>query len=357
LSPALEAAQQTNSQVLFDEKQSSEVDQSQWSEYDTIVLDGMQEIPEYWFESLRRFVQNGGGVLFFPSEKGNVQNYNQFFSLFNGGHFDNVVGEYGSFNTVVEMAELEEGHPILNELFTKKEDQKINVELPSLFFYYHYEMPSNSGALNLLEAKNGDPILNEQRFGKGVLLISVLGADPGWSNFPVNPLFAPLYYRSVLYASSSESGGLQQHQLGEPFVWEGLSQEQEVRLMINDTEYKPDLQRGNDGLRVEYSGQEWTPGILTIKAGEQEQKIAVNQSIMESRFNSLEQEQWQKMLGDKVSTNTIITTNELSEQNLQDRLNTAVFGQEIWNWFIWTALLFLITETLVSRLYKAESIS
>ena len=357
LKPALEAAQQTNAQVSFEEKHSSEVDQASWSNYDTIVLDGMQEIPEYWFQSFRSFVQNGGGVLFFPSEKGNVQNYNEFFSLFNGGRFDNVMGEYGSFETVVQMADLEEGHPILDQLFTKEKDEKINVELPSLFYYYHYRLPSNSGALNLLEAQNGDPVLSEQQFGNGVLLISVLGADPGWSNFPVNPLFAPLYYRTVLYASSSESGGLQQHQLGEPFTWQGLSQEQEVTLSINDSEYKPDLQRAADGLRIQYNAREWTPGILTIEAGEQNHKIAVNQNIMESRFNSLDEEQWQNMFGNMINTSGIISTNELSETNLQDKLNTAVFGQEVWNWFIWIALLFLVIETLVTRLYKAETVS
>lgn len=357
LTPALEAARETNAQLSFDEKQTNEVDQVQWAQYDAVVLDGLDEIPEYWFQDLRRYVQNGGGLLFFPSEQGNIQNYNQFFSLFNAGRFNDVLGEYGSFNTVVKMAELEEGHPVLDELFSKKEDEEISVELPSLFYYYHYDEPSNSGALHLLEAANNDPLLSEQQFGKGVLLVSMLGADPGWSNFPVNPLFAPLYYRSILYASSSENGGLQQHQLGTPFEWEGASQQAEISLSINDTDYKPDVQRRAEGLRVEYSGREWEPGILTISGDNGNNKVAVNQNIMESRFGTLDDKQWQTMFGENVAVNAIISAEDLSTDSLEDKLNTAVFGKEIWNWFIWIALLFLITETLVSRLYKAESIS
>ncbi len=357
LAPALEAAQQTNAQVSFEELRTTEVDQSQWQQYDAIVLDGLEEIPEYWFQDLQRYVQNGKGILFLPSEQGDVENYNRLFSLFNAGRFDNIVGEYASFNTVVKMGELEEGHPVLNELFNRQEDETINVDLPSLFFYYHYRQPSNSGTFNILEAANGDPVLNEQNFGEGVFLVSTIGADPGWSNFPVNPLFAPLYYRSTLYASSSENGGLKQHELGEEFVWEGTSQQSEVTLQINETEIKPDLQQQPEGIRIAYEGREWQPGILTINTGQDNYKIAVNQDIMESRFNTLEDDRWQEMLGERFNVNDVINAEDLSMDNLNERLNTAVFGKEIWNWFVWIALIFLITETLVSRLYKAESIS
>lgn len=78
---------------------------------------------------------------------------------------------------------------------------------------------------------------------------------------------------------------------------------------------------------------------------------------MESRFGTLDDEQWQNMFGESLTVNAIISAEDLSMDSLEEKLDTAVFGKEIWNWFIWIALLFLITETLVSRLYKAESIS
>ncbi len=357
LSPALEAARQTNAQLSFDEHSVSEVDEAEWSNYDAIVLDGLDEIPDYWQQDLQRYVQDGNGVLFFPSEQGEVQNYNQFLSQFNAGEFTNVVGEYGSFEPVVQMAELEEGHPVLDEVFNKKEDENISVKLSSLFYYFKYESAVNSGALDILHAANGDPLLTEQQFGEGVLLVSTLGTDPGWSNLPVNPLFAPLFYRSVLYASSSERAGLQQHQLGNMFRWEGASQSSNVRLLLNESEYKPEVQRQANGIRVTYNGREWTPGILSIEVGDEIYQIAVNQNIMESRFGTLTDQQWQEMLADKVNVNEMISAQQLSADDLEQKLSATMFGKEIWNWFVWLALLFLITETAVSRLYKAESIS
>ncbi len=78
---------------------------------------------------------------------------------------------------------------------------------------------------------------------------------------------------------------------------------------------------------------------------------------MESRFSTLEDDRWQEMLGELFNVNDVIDAEDLTMDSLNERLNTAVFGKEIWNWFVWIALIFLITETLVSRLYKAESIS
>ncbi|HET6527567.1 MAG TPA: BatA domain-containing protein [Balneolaceae bacterium] len=357
LAPALKAAQQTNAQLTFAEKAVSKVDQSHWQKYDVIVLDGLEQVPEYWFQDLQRYVQKGNGLLFLPSEQGNIQNYNDFFALFNAGRFTNVVGEYASFKPAVKMAALQDGHPVISNLFEKKEDEAINVDLPSLFFYYKYEQSSDSGALNILKAANGDALLSEQHFGEGIFLISTFGAGPGWSSFPVNPLFAPVYYRSLLYAASSQNGGLKQHQLGELFEWSGKVSSPQVILELNGTEFKPDIHQTADGVQISYKGYEWKPGILAVKAGDETHKIAVNQSIMESRFGTLSEQKLQEMTSEAFSIVDMINAEKLSPERLNEQLTSAVFGKDIWNWFIWLALLFLITETMISRLYKAESIT
>jgi signal peptidase I len=357
IAPAVEAAQQTNARLVFDKQQPDNVRQGSWDEYDGIVFDGIKEIPQYWHQELRQYVQEGGGILFFPSEQGDIESYNQFFARFNAGRFDNVIGEYGSFETVAKMGELEEGHPILRDIFNKKEDERIQVDLPSLYYYYHHQPTGNARSMPLLKVGNQDPLLVEQSFGEGVFIISAIGADPGWSNFPVNALFAPLFYRTVLYASSPETGGLQQHQLGKQFEWEGDINESDVSLLLNEVEYAPDVQRKANGVRISYDAKEWEPGILTISSDDQKIEVAVNQNIMESYFETLDEEQWHNMLSDKMNTSDIIAAQNLSSDNLDEQLSSVVFGKEIWNWFIWVALLFLVTETLISRLYKAESIS
>lgn len=353
--PALEAAKKTNTQIVFTEQSVENAGQPGIFSHDVIILDGLKQIPEYWFGDLQRFVQNGKGILFFPSEQGDVTNYNAFFQLFNAGSFRNIKGEYASFKAVDEFDELVEGHPILDELFDKKEEEQISLELPELFFYYDYKPPENTGSYSILRSATGASLLTEQRFGEGRLLVSSFGTDPGWSNFPINPLFAPLYYRSILYASSSEQGGLEQHILGQPFEWEGPLQNRTVEIRKGEEIIKPEVQGMPEGIRISYPAREWTPGIYAISDGDEERLVAVNQNIMESYFDTLPYSELEKMLANYVTVNSRIDADEISEENLEEQLNAASFGKEIWNWFIWIALLFLVAEMLVSKMYKAEN--
>ncbi len=357
MEPALEAARQTNTQIDLAQKTVGEVDEAELLRSDVIVLDGLKEIPEYWFGKLQQYVQEGRGILFLPSEQGDVENYNAFMDLFNAGRYTNVRGEYASFKPIGKMGRLVEGHPVLDDLFEKRGDEQLEVDLPGLFFYYVYSPPGNTGSYTILESESGDPLLADQRFGEGKLLVSAMGADPGWSNFPVNPLFAPLYYRAVLYASSTENGGLQQHVLGRPFTWEGRLQGRDIELLYDEETVKPEVEGLPEGVRVSYDGREWEPGIVGIEGENGRRSVAVNQHIMESRFHTLTHKELDKMLANYVTVHNTLDAGSLSGQRLSRQLNAAGFGKEIWNWFIWIALLLLVAETVASKVYKAENIS
>jgi len=358
LQPALEAARRSNTQIEFERQRPEEVDQSGWLQQDVIILDGLREVPEYWFSDLQRYVQDGGGVLFFPSEQGDIRNYNRFLALFNAGSFTGIRGEYGSFNPVGQLGSLVEGHPIMDEMFVKdNEEDRIQVDLPELFFYYRFDPAGSAGSFTILDSSVNDEILVEQRFGDGRVLVSAMGTDPGWSNFPVNTLFAPLYYRAVLYASSSEQGGLSEHTLEREFTWTGNLENRSVELQLGDVTYRPEVQTVPSGIRVSYGGREWEPGILRITAGDEQRMVAVNQHISESDFQSLDEQELENILDNSLTVTGVLDARELSEQDLVSQVRSASMGREIWSLFIWIALLLLVAETLISKLYRAESIT
>lgn len=355
LSPALEAARMTDTQLEITGNTFQEAEQPDWDRADVLVLDGPERVPEYWFEGLQRFVQDGGGILFFPSERGEVENYNAFFQLFNGGRYEDVTGTYASFETAGRMGPLTGGHPVLDELFEVEEGDEIRVDLPRLYYFYNYAEPGNTGSFVLLETESGEPLWTEQQFGEGRVLISSLGADPGWSNFPVNPLFSPLYYRSLLYAASGEQGGIAEHVLGSPFDRQTDLKGPGVRLLLNGREMRPEVRSMPEGMRIQYRGTEWEPGILEVTSGDESRKIAVNQHIMESRLATLESERLNEVLEGRLAVADLIRAGEMGAEELSRELQSASFGQEIWNWFVWMALLLLITETLVTRLYRTDT--
>ena len=355
--PALEAANQTNAQLSFEQIGIESLTKSSWQSHQAIILDGITSIPEYLLTDLQAYVQEGRGLLFFPSEKGNVQNYNAFLEMFNAGSFAGIRGTYGSFDPIAKVDELVEGHPILGEMFAKKDDDRIRIAMPELFFNYQFDPSGNAGVLTILKSTVGDPLLVEQRFGEGTVLISAIGSDPGWSNFPINPLFAPLYFRSVLYASSSEEGGFLEHTLGRPFRMSTARLGREVELVKQETRIRPEVTATPRGYEIAYRGKEWQPGWLYLENDSNRVTVAVNQEVAESNLEPIESEQLAELSNGSLAISNVIDARELSGAELEEKLTEAGFGKEIWHWFIWLALLFLIAESVVSRFYKAESIS
>jgi hypothetical protein len=286
-----------------------------------------------------------------------VQNYNRFLDLFSAGSFEGIKGEYASFKPVTRMDQLSAGHPVLDGLFNRKDDEPIMVNQPALFFFYQYKSAADAQSLAILESETGEPLLVEHPFGEGKVLVSTIGTDPGWSNFPVNPLFAPLFYRSVLYAASGEQGRMQNHQLGNPFEWQGNLPGRSVTLLLNEEEVKPEVTVQPEGVRLTYAAWEWTPGTLRIASGDEEYPVAVNHNIMESDFSSLTKEKLEDLFQNSGMQVNMIEAGDNAATGIKQQLETANFGKEIWNWFLWSAFVLLIIETLVSKLYKAETIS
>ena len=359
LDPALEAAGETTAELSITRSKPDDIGARELQRYDVIIIDGLRMVPEYWFEIIQNHVQSGKGLLFFPSEQGDIQNYNSFLTELSAGRFQNIKGEYASFRPITRLASLIEGHPVFEELFDKASEERINLKLPELFYYYVYEYDRTAGGGTsvLLETENGEPVLVERQFGEGKVMVSTIGPDPGWSNFPVNPLFAPLLYRTVLYLAGTEQGGLKEHRLGTAFEVELAIDPPvgSVELELGDYVTKPEVDGLPDGIRLRYEGKEWRPGILRIQAGSEERLMAVNQDIMESDFDTLPDKELEKMLSKAVTVHNSVDAGSLSGQNLQEELSAAGFGKEIWSWFIWAALILLAAETLVSRLYRAEN--
>ncbi|HKJ45919.1 MAG TPA: BatA domain-containing protein [Balneolales bacterium] len=355
LESALLAAQETSGRISVKKVSLDNLNKQSWKQYDAIILDGLLSIPGYLLNELQSYVQNGHGLILYPSEKGDIQSYNQLLSALNAGKFVGIRGEYGSFNEIAKFKNLVEGHPILNDIFNKKKGESIKVELPKLFYYWVYKESSKTGTDVIFRSNISDPILTETGFGKGKVLISSIGTDPGWSNFPANALYAPINYRVALYASSSEAGGLSKFVLGNTFKWNLPYENKNVVIHLNGEKIKPDVKTGPQGLNITYKADEWSPGWAEISDGTKKNVIAVNQNIMESDFATLHNKNLDKILGEHFKNVSLIESSKLSTEEIKQKIDAAGFGTEIWNWFIWIGLGLLIIETIMTKRLKAES--
>ena len=130
---------------------------------------------------------------------------------------------------------------------------------------------------------------------------------------------------------------------------------EEAVIEIADDVIKPTIDVVSSGIRLRYPAEEWTPGWITVKDESKSYVLSSNMSTEESNFTETGKQQLENLI-DGIAI-TWVNASEIDEEELQSEIMASGFGKEIWNWFMLAGLLFLITESLVSIWYKAESIS
>lgn len=354
LTPVLEAALETSAQLEFEPIELDNMNASRLADADGVILEGLTRIPAHLDEELQSFVQQGNGLILFPSETAEIENYNQFLSRMNAGQFTGMRGEYAQFDQVAGFDRLVEGHPILDEIFETQEDEEIQISTPSIYHHWIYDS-AGEGGNTIFRTNLNESLLTEHSFGDGRFIISSMGVDPGWSNFPVNPLFAPIYYRTALYATAYEEQSELNHTLGSPFELLFNFEQPMVEITLDDIELRTEGEMTGEGVLVQDDAMDWSPGLAQVTSGDQENTVAVNQDISESDFSTLDSEELTQFLETEFNLIHFIDTTDMDSSEIESTLQAAGFGSEIWNWFIWLAILFLISESLVSRFYRAEN--
>lgn len=322
--------------------------------WDAVVLDGIARIPDYIQDELIRFVQEGGGLFFLPSADGDLNSYNRFLERGAVGRFSGILGSYGSFQAVTRLSPIREGHPLFEGIFETTEGEDLRINLPEIYYLYQLEREQSGNALPLLETSAGYPILLEHRIGSGRFLVSSVGTDPGWSDLPVKPIFAPLFYRAVHYLAMSDGELLDEHILGNQFRFQLSGQPGEITLEAGGQTIIPDRQVIHQGTRIDYEARDWQPGFLTLRADDYNYRIALNQSTMESDFRTLSDQELEQLLSPSFRDLSVRSIS-VSGEELTDVIQTGRFGVEIWHWFVSLALAVLIAETVISRAFRAES--
>lgn len=357
LRPMLNAAVEVNGGFSVEYISISDVSPDRFINYDAIVLNSVRSIPDYLSQPLIDHVQDGAGLLLLPAADGSISSYNNLLGFGNAGRYQDVVGRYGSFESIDRLATPTEGHPILDTIFDKREDDQIRLNVPEIFYYYRIDGGTSRLSTPILSTRTGSILLNESQVGNGRIIYSAIGSDPGWSNFPIKPFFAPIFFRTVNYLVSGEGAELNNHFLGQPFRAEISSGTAgEIELEVKDETIIPDVRQTFRGIEITYPGIEWTPGWVNVHRNGQNHLYGANLDAMESSLFSLEEQQIKELLALSFSSVEYRYLGQQDENEMLDLLS-GNFSKEIWHWFIILAMGLLLTESIVSRTYKAESIS
>ncbi len=330
--------------------------------YDAVVLVGPRDLSSGEVASLTRYVEGGGGVLLFPSQGAQADDYNALFAQLGGGQFSGFSGDYGSGRSIATFERTDLEHPLFEGVFEQNSlGRQTQVESPDVFYAMNYT-PSTGTEQTLIALSNGFPFLHEIRHGSGAVFLLSTAPDPAWSDLPVRGLFIPLLYRSIYYLSSGESVQGDQLLVGHPgeVRLAGAAEHETLRLLSPEGEEQTPEQRSLFGaVLLQLDGSIQQPGIYDVQAGDRLlRRIAVNLDSDESDLAAYAPDEAAERL--EASLGVPVRVLDASADGAEAALAALAAertGLELWNVFLGLALMFLVAEMLVSMQWRPETVA
>lgn len=160
-----------------------------FANFELIVLNNFSEFSSGFIKKIREFIDNGGSVVFIPSEKINYQSCNAFLKEFNAGSFETNILAKAKIKTI------EYKHEIIRNIFYKQDKQ---LDLPTINNVLNYKINNSSPMQIVIGLDNNLPLLSAGTYDSGKLYVVSTSLNKINENFLKSPLFAPCFHNIAM---------------------------------------------------------------------------------------------------------------------------------------------------------------
>ncbi len=214
---ALESFQNKN---FFELVSVSEIalDAQDLSKYDVLMLCGVSMLSASAISRIENFVRQGGGlVVFAHPEKSNLGVLNQLCAAVEAGSVAMLTSVSNAAPLTIEQIEYR--HPLFDgifqsELARRKAAATAPTEEPILLFSA-VELLRSPKSEVIMSSATGKAFVTTNRHGIGAVTIFASMPKPEQTTLTLQPLFAPLMFRTVLYSSAKAKSRNYQFVCGE----------------------------------------------------------------------------------------------------------------------------------------------
>ncbi len=328
----------------FSQTAVSQVDYSQFSSKDLIILNELPTISSGLSSELNKYLEAGGSVVCFPDSTADLNSYATFLQ-------ENAFSNPVSGNDKVEKIDLQ--HPLFSDVFENKKKGQEAIDYPTV--QRHFPINSKNGnRLSLMQLQGGDPFLSECTYGKGTLYLFSVPLTPGFSNLARHAMVVPLLYKMALLSMRQPAFA---YTLGREVPIEldrtTIGNDQTFHLVNTklNTDLIPTHRVMAGGVQVNVSGQIKQSGTydLNTTAG-LAAVIAFNYDRKESELNYLNTSAIESEIKTSGANNVQIFKG--STADLTKTLNEISEGIPLWKYCILLTLIFLLAETVLLRFWK-----
>jgi hypothetical protein len=330
------------------------------TEWNVLVLAGVQTLDKDAREKIRQFAADGKGVLIFPGANTLPEELNAW------GFLPAQVGEKKTKDFVF-LKSIDERAPALDG-FRAHAGAGIHALSASL----HYVLQSANGATVLARFSDGTPALVEGAVGKGRVILAATGAHISESDWPLRPAFVLLTRDLVRYLGADARPAAL---LPDRIVGEGAATVIPAEL-ANGT---PAIFRvsGTSGAKAHYEPVPWlqcgravvlpsatregqyylsaqpgtSGGILYTPTFDSEMApVSVNHSPSESNLEAIPVDELKNYL----PKSTELTSYRLTD-NSAPIVEALHSGRDMWRWMLLAALAVLAVEGILAWLSATEA--
>jgi len=330
---------------VIERKNINQLSSQQLNRFQTIILSANSL--SSGIEQIKNYIQNGGGLILFPSSVPDQIKLNQLYSQLGLGVNSSFVGKVNSNDLKIKFDKTDFNHPIFQNVF--QNDEKKKYESPELNAYY-----KNSSAGNqIISLVDGSSFLSEIRFGKGKILVFNCAPVLTWSDFPIKSIFAPLMNKSVAYLTSKERD--QNIFIAGEEVNINLRNQNSSQIKIIKPDKSEEFIKLNDNSSRDYLAYSNTNEAGNYKFYSVDKlvdNISINTDPAESKTNYADESDFENYLKEIKFDGTYVPIDK--ESNITEKILQARFGSELWRYFLLVAIILALIEMTIARNTKKD---
>jgi uncharacterized membrane protein len=340
---ALQTAGQEKYQI--ERKSLTQLASQQLNKYQTIIVSANTILSGV--DQVKLFLQNGGGVILFPSSNQDAAKLNQLYSQLGLRISSSFVGKVSSSDLKIKFDKTDFNHPVFQNIF--QNDDKKKYESPELNAYYKLSSSGNQ----IISLVDGSSFLGEYKVGKGKVFIFNSAPVLSWSDFPIKSIFAPLMNKSVAYLSSKEREA--NVLLAGEEININLKNTNASQIKILRPDKTDEFINLSDNLRNDYLAFSNTSvtGSYKFYSGENLiENISVNTDPTESKIDYADESEFENYLEQIKFAGRYVSIDK--ESNVVEKIMQARFGSELWRYFLLVAIILALVEMTIARNAKKD---
>lgn len=337
-SKALGKLYSSKNEFLTTQVSVSSLNYAQLKNNDLVVLNNVSSLSKGLVSELKTFIENGGNVCVIPSLIQNSDNQLLFETL--------GVGTIGPLDTNNRSSnQINYKDPFYQGVFNK-EDERIN--LPMVFNFIKWKNRELNTATTLLSLASGGPLFVKSNMGKGNVFVWASNLSNDNSNLADHSIFVLSMYKIGL---SNALNKAITYTIKPNLYFESTSslEVESTKMKTKNSEFIPELRSSNNTTKLWPHENGKNAGFYELYQKDSLVDVfALNYNRSESEMSYLSDEKLNELTDG--FDNIAALENDFSafEYNLEQLTS----GIKYWKWMILLALLMLVFEVLLIKLWK-----